>query len=88
MSYTYDPETQTYARTSANTLTTDELTNEPIKLSNVLFFEMAHRIIDNEGRRDIRYNFWRKAYVFQAGHVREVKWENRDGLLNSSRRRW
>ena len=79
--YTYDSETQTYARTSANTLTTDELTGEPIKLSNVLFFEMAHRIIDNEGRRDIDITSGGKAYVAQQGMLREVKWENRDGLL-------
>lgn len=79
--YTYDPETQTYTRTSANTLTTDELTGEPVKLANVLFFEMPHRIIDNEGRRDIDITLGGKAYVAQHGTVREVKWENRDGLL-------
>ena len=79
--YTYDSETQTYARTSANTLTTDELTGEPVKLSNVLFFEMTHRIIDNEGRRDIDITSGGKAYVAQQGMLREVKWENRDGLL-------
>ena len=79
--YTYDAETQTYTRTSANTLTTDGLTDEPITLSNVLFFEMAHRIIDNEGRRDIDITSGGKAYVAQQGMLREVKWENRDGLL-------
>ena len=79
--YTYDSETQTYARTSANTLTTDELTGEPVKLSNVLFFEMTHRIIDNEGRRDIDITSGGKAYVAQQGMLREVSWENRDGLL-------
>lgn len=79
--YTYDAETQTYTRTSANTLTIDELTGEPITLSNVLFFEMAHRIVDNEGRRDIDITSGGKAYVVQQGMLREVKWENRDGLL-------
>ena len=79
--YTYNADTQTYARTAANTLTTDQLTGEPIKLSNVLFFEMTHRIIDNEGRRDIDITSGGKAYVAQQGMLREVKWENRDGLL-------
>lgn len=79
--YTYDSQTQTYTRTSANTLTTDELTGEPVKLSNVLFFEMKHHIIDNEGRRDIDITSGGKAYVAQQGVLREVMWENRDGLL-------
>lgn len=79
--YTYDAETQTYTRTSANTVTIDQLTGEPIELANVLFFEMAHRIIDNEGRRDIDITSGGKAYVAQQGTLREVSWENKDGLL-------
>ena len=79
--YTYDAEAQTYTRTSGNTITTDQLTGEPIELANVLFFEMAHRIIDNEGRRDINITSGGKAYVAQQGTLREVNWENRDGLL-------
>lgn len=79
--YTYDAGTKEYTRTSAGKLTVDHLTNEPVQLSNVLFFEMAHRIIDNEGRRDIDITSGGTAYVAQQGMLREVKWENRDGLL-------
>ncbi|WP_431028098.1 DUF3048 domain-containing protein [Lysinibacillus sp. LZ02] len=79
--YTYDVEKQTYTRTVTNTVTVDHLTGEPVELSNVLFFEMAHRVIDSEGRRDIDITSGGRAYVAQQGMLREVNWENRDGLL-------
>ncbi len=80
-SYTYDAEAEKYTRTSAGELTVDHLTDEPVQLSNVLFLEMDHRIIDNEGRRDIDITSGGTAYIAQQGMLREVKWENRDGLL-------
>ncbi len=79
--YHYDQSSKTYTRSSANAVTTDYLTNEPITLSNVLFFEMKHRVIDSEGRKDINMTSGGKAYIAQQGMVREVRWENKDGLL-------
>ncbi|WP_413363781.1 DUF3048 domain-containing protein [Lysinibacillus sp. 3P01SB] len=79
--YTYNAKDNLYTRASAGELTVDHLTGEPVQLSNVLFFEMAHRIIDNEGRRDIDITSGGVAYIAQQGMLREVKWENRDGLL-------
>jgi hypothetical protein len=80
-SYKYDEETNRYARFSANVQTEDYETKQPIELANILFFEMPHRIIDSEGRRDITLEGGGNAYVFQAGTMREVKWKNTDGLL-------
>ncbi|KGR88613.1 DUF3048 domain-containing protein [Lysinibacillus odysseyi] len=79
--YTYNAEENLYTRASAGEQTVDDLTGEPVQLSNVLFFEMSHRIIDNEGRRDIDITSGGTAYVAQQGMLREVRWENRDGLL-------
>ncbi len=79
--YTYHKESNTYGRQSANKDTVDYLTGEPVALSNVLFFEMAHRTIDREGRREIDITSGGKAYVVQQGMLREVNWKNRDGLL-------
>ncbi len=79
--YTYNAEKSLYTRASAGEQTVDDLTGEPVQLSNVLFFEMSHRIIDNEGRRDIDITSGGTAYVAQQGMLREVRWENRDGLL-------
>lgn len=81
--YTYDADTNTYSRQCADEITTDYLTNEPIALSNVLFFEMNHSIIDNAGRRSIDITSGGTAYVFQEGLMREVRWENIDGVLKA-----
>lgn len=79
--YTYDEGTEHYKRFSGNTVTTDYSTGEEIQLSNILFFEMPHRIIDNVGRRDIDISAGGKAYIFQQGMMREIQWKNVDGLL-------
>lgn len=80
-SYIYDEETERYKRFSANVATTDYSSGEEIKLANVLFFEMPHRIIDNVGRRDIDFSTGGSAYIFQQGMMREISWKNVDGLL-------
>lgn len=79
--YVYDQETSRYTRYSANVETIDYATIESVKLANILFFEMPHRIIDSVGRRDITITGGGNAYVAQAGTIREVKWKNTDGLL-------
>ncbi|MER1986801.1 MAG: DUF3048 domain-containing protein [Solibacillus sp.] len=79
--YVYDAETNRYTRFSADVETVDYVSGEPLALANVLFFEMPHRIIDSVGRRDIDISQGGKAYLFQAGIMREVKWKNEDGFL-------
>src|SRR5690606_21595783 len=74
---------KTYSRQSGNTVTIDYLTNEPITISNILVFEMDHKIIDNEGRRELNLTNGGRAYVFQQGMMREVQWENREGVLKA-----
>ncbi|MFP7201482.1 DUF3048 domain-containing protein [Lysinibacillus halotolerans] len=81
--YTYDEKSNRYTRQSGDAVTTDYLTNEPLKLSNVLIFEMKHSIIDNKGRREIDLHSGGTAYVFQQGMMREVRWENKDGVLKA-----
>lgn len=82
-SYTYNEDAKTYSRQSGNIETIDDLTNEPIALSNIIVMEMDHSIIDSAGRREINITSGGKAYVFQHGYMREVLWENRDGLLTA-----
>ena len=81
--YTYSKATNTYTRNSNNAVTTDELTGEPLALSNILIFETQHKIVDSEGRRDIDIASGGTAYLFQQGIMREVRWENRDGVLKA-----
>ncbi len=82
-SYTYNPADETYSRQSGGIETVDFLTNEPIALSNILVFEMDHSIIDNVGRRDINLTSGGSAYLFHKGAMREILWENRDGVLKA-----
>ena len=79
--YIYDEQVNSYTRYSANVETIDYVTGESVALSNVLFFEMPHSIIDNVGRRDIDITKGGNAYVFQDGMMREIQWENAEGLL-------
>ncbi len=81
--YTYDENSDAYTRQSGNDVTIDELTNQPIEISNVLFFEMKHSVIDSEGRREIDLTSGGTAFVFQNGIMREVRWENIDGVLKA-----
>ena len=78
--YMYDHQSNLYERQSAGVTTQDMLTGEALTFANVLFFEMKHRTIDNEGRQDIDLTSGGNAYVFQNGYLREVKWANVDGL--------
>ncbi len=81
--YSYNPVNETYSRQSGSIKTIDDLTNEPIAISNILIFEMDHIVIDNEGRREINLTSGGSAYVFQQGYMREVQWENRNGVLTA-----
>lgn len=78
--YVYDHQNNHYERQSAGETTKDMLTGDALTFENVLFFEMNHKTIDNEGRQDINLTSGGNAYVFQNGYMREVKWSNKDGL--------
>lgn len=78
--YTYDPSTFTYSRQSGGVTTKDHKTGEEVAVSNILFFEAPHRTIDSVGRQEIELNGG-KAYIFQAGAMKEIEWTNLDGVL-------
>ncbi|MEK4487266.1 DUF3048 domain-containing protein [Psychrobacillus sp. FSL H8-0484] len=79
--YTYIPEEGLYERKTAGILTIDKETDEPVKLSNVIFMEMPHKTIDNAGRQQITLTGGGNAYLFQAGVMKVIEWENVDGVL-------
>lgn len=79
--YFYFEDEGTYERSQGGSLTIDEQTNERLAISNLLFFEIPHRVVDQEGRRELDLTAGGRAYVAQKGMLREVKWENRAGQL-------
>lgn len=81
--YKYSVDSGTYERSNGTSVTTDLLTGEPLEISNVLFFDMKHSFVDSYGRREIDTTSGGIAYVAQQGGIRQVEWENRDGLLTA-----
>lgn len=79
--YTYLAEEGLYERKTAGILTTDKESDEPVKIANVIFMEIPHKTIDSAGRQELNLTIGGKAYLFQAGIMKEIEWENIDGIL-------
>ena len=79
--YSYDILNGTYERTVNDVVTIDKANEEQVELSNILVFETNHRTIDNEGRQAVDIESGGKGMLFQAGIVKEIEWENIDGIL-------
>lgn len=79
--YTYTPESGLYERKTGGVLTIDKESEEPVEIANVIFMEIPHTTIDNAGRRQLTLNAGGRAYLFQAGTMKVIEWENVDGIL-------
>ncbi|MFX3673357.1 MAG: DUF3048 domain-containing protein [Paenisporosarcina sp.] len=79
--YTYDTLTQQYSRSSGGHLTTDKDSHEQVSLSNVLFFEVVHQTIDSQGRQQLDLSSGGRGYLFQAGVMKEIEWQQIEGFL-------
>ena len=54
---------------------------KPVEIANVIFMEIPHKTIDNAGRRELTLDAGGRAYLFQAGMMKVIEWENVDGIL-------
>nr|WP_093495219.1 DUF3048 domain-containing protein [Psychrobacillus psychrodurans] len=79
--YTYISDEGIYERETAGVLTIDKETDKAIKIANVICMEIPHKVIDSSGRRQLSLNDGGRAYIFQAGIMKEIEWENIDGIL-------
>lgn len=79
--YTYDAANAVYERQSNKEQTIDKANGEVVKIANILFLEADHRTIDSVGRQAIDLASGGKAYLFQAGVMKEIEWENKEGIL-------
>ena len=70
-----------YNRTVNDIVTIDNANDEQVELSNILVFEAEHQTIDAEGRQAIDIESGGKGLLFHAGIVKEIEWENIDGIL-------
>lgn len=81
VSYSYNSDTKEYQRYSVGEMTIDRETKTPITVDNILIVEMKHKVIDNEGRREIDLNSGGKGYLIQRGQYKEITWKNVDGRI-------
>lgn len=79
--YTYISDEGVYERETGGVLTIDKETDEAIKIANVICMEMPHKVIDSSGRLQLSLDDGGRAYIFQAGVMKEIEWENIDGVL-------
>lgn len=81
VSYSYNEETNRYARSEDGTSTIDLTTEVPIEIENILIIETAHHVFDGEGRREIDLTSGGNGYLVRQGVIQEIEWENQDGQL-------
>lgn len=79
--YSYNSSTQQYSRTSGGDLTIDAVSGQEVSLANVLVFESNHSTIDSAGRQQIDITSGGKGYLFQAGVMKAIDWQQIDGVL-------
>jgi len=81
VAYEYDPETESYTRYVQGEPHVDLETNKPLTMTNLLVIDAPHKVLDNEGRREINLLNGGKGYLFQKGKVEEVDWQRIDGVI-------
>lgn len=79
--YEYSQSDESYTRYNDHEQTVDYETNEPIALDNIFIVEANHRVVDDDGRREIDLSSGGHAILLQKGLVQHIKWENKDGRI-------
>lgn len=79
--YKYDSNEKHYLRFIGGEQSLDLETKHPVVVKNIFIVEMTHRVIDNEGRRDIDTASGGIGYLIQNGVYRPVQWENKNGQI-------
>ena len=77
----YDEDLMKYKRYSANELTADFDSKEPVLIDNLFVIETPHKVIDDAGRREIDLTSGGNGYLFQKGKKVAVDWRNVDGKI-------
>lgn len=81
VSYSYNEQTNRYARSEDGTDTIDLTTEAPIEVENILIIETAHHVFDSEGRREVDLTSGGNGYLVRQGVIQEIEWENHDGQI-------
>lgn len=74
VSYEYDAAGGKYQRSINGSKHTDLNNDQPLSASNVVVMGTDHKVLDKEGRLDVRLTGKGPALLFQQGKVRLVEW--------------
>lgn len=78
--YTYDAAAETYTRLTHGEEQFDLETEVPLTMANVLALKAPHRVLDEQGRREIGLTGSGEGWLFQKGGAREIKWQYENGF--------
>jgi len=81
--YEYDPASGLYKRYMAGEPHVDPSSDKQLTAANVLICEARHRILDEEGRRNVDINGPGKGYILQNGSMKEMTWKRSDGIIRA-----
>jgi hypothetical protein len=81
VNFVYQPEKDTYLRSSDGEKSYDRETKTPITVSNVFIVAAPHHAIDKYPRRGIDLKDGGKALLVQKGIVQKLRWKNVGGRI-------
>ncbi|TBL68023.1 DUF3048 domain-containing protein [Paenibacillus thalictri] len=74
VSYRYDPDQQVYKRLINGAAHLDLDNNRQLETENVVILGADHKVLDNEGRRDITLIGSGQGYLVQKGKAQVIEW--------------
>ncbi|WP_187274132.1 DUF3048 domain-containing protein [Paenibacillus sp. N3.4] len=82
-SYEYKAAEGVYMRSMEGKPHVDKETGKQLQTKNLLVLESKHKIVDNEGRREVDVFGPGKGLIFQEGRSQAITWERKNGLLRA-----
>jgi len=79
--YTYDPQTEKYARFINGEPHIDKNNNEQLTASNLVVIRTKHRAYDKEGRLEVDLTSGGDALLFQKGKAIACEWVRENGII-------
>ncbi|TCZ78456.1 DUF3048 domain-containing protein [Paenibacillus albiflavus] len=83
VSYEYDVTNRLYKRSMLGKPHLDKETSEQLTTKNLLIIEANHKVLDNEGRRDVDVLGPGKGIILQEGRAQNITWERHDGIIRA-----
>lgn len=83
VAYEYNDDKQRYLRYTNGELQHDLTSNQPLEVTNLLVLAAKHRVIDQEGRRDVDINGPGDGFLFQHGQAKQIKWKRSGGIIRA-----